>query len=314
MPCYSPIRAVLSCSSGGGRSISFNRSTPGQGVSLPCGSCFGCKLERARQWAVRVVHESKMHDENSFITLTYDEQHLPAGRCSCVRPHSAGSVCVDDFQKFLKRLRERLSPRRIRFFACGEYGEKLGRPHYHAILFGWFPQDAVCVKRSGDMSLFTSSLLSSAWGLGHTSVGLVSMDSASYVANYASKQVKTNREDEACRLAGRSREFLIMSRRPGIGRRWIDTYEDDVFPSDEVIVRGRSTRPPRYYDTVVGERRPLLLAGVKIRREKSAAALEDFMLASGSVVQVAPGNNARRLAVREKVARAKAALKSRTLE
>lgn len=314
MPCYSPVRGVLSRAPDGRRSLSFNRSAPGKGVSLPCGSCFGCKLERARQWAVRIMHESKMHDENSFLTLTYDDDHIPRGRCSCVRPHGAGSVCVDDLQKFFKRLRERLAPRRIRFFACGEYGEKLGRPHYHAIVFGWFPEDAVCVKRSGELSLFTSSLLSAAWGHGHASVGLVSMDSASYVANYASKQIRTNREDEARRLAGRAREFLIMSRRPGIGRKWIDKFMSDVFPSDEVIVRGKACRPPRFYDQCLEKIDPDALERIKIRREDKATQLEEFVTGLGTVVRVAPSLNAHRLVVREKVARAKAALKSRNLE
>lgn len=292
----------------------MGQQAAGKGISLPCGHCFGCKQERARQWAVRIMHESKMHDDNSFLTLTYDDEHIPTGRCSCVRSHGAGSVCVDDLQKFFKRLRERVKPTRLRHFACGEYGEQLGRPHYHAIVFGWFPSDAVLVKRSGELSLWTSSLLRETWGFGHASVGSVSFDSASYVANYASKQIQTNREDEARRLAGRAREFVVMSRRKGIGATWYEKFYSDVYPSDEVVVRGHVTRPPRFYDQRFEAAYPEIYEKIKSRREVAAGLLEEMVLSDGTAVHVAPSLNARRLAVREKVARAKAALKSRKLE
>lgn len=320
MACYDPVRAVLLPGPDGKRRLSFDRSSGGKGVSLPCGSCLGCKLERARQWAVRIMHEAKMHDRNSFVTLTYDDEHLPSGSCRCGRPdgpprgHVAGSVCVDDLQKFFKRLRERIRPSRIRFFACGEYGEKLGRPHYHACLFGWFPEDAVCVKRAGELSLFSSSMLSAAWGLGFTSVGSLSFDSASYVANYASKQIRTNKADEAKRLAGRAREFLVMSRRPGIGRCWYDRFSGDVFPSDEVIVRGRACRPPRYYDKLQDGVDPEGMARIRLRREEAAEQLEEMVLASGSLRAVVAPCGKRFEQVRETVARAKLALKRRALE
>lgn len=303
MACYSPVRGVLFKAPDGRQRLSFSRSVVGKGVSLPCGYCIGCRLERARQWAVRIMHESKMHDENAFLTLTYDDEHLPEG----------GSLSVVDCQLFLKRLRERLAPKRIRFFLAGEYGEKLGRPHYHAIVFGWFPPDAVCVKRCGELSLYTSSMLSDAWGNGNTSVGMVSFDSACYVANYATKKITSNRGEEAKRLAGRRAEFLTMSRRPGIGRSWFEEFKADVFPSDECIVRGVSTRPPRYYSQTA-ESLGIDLSGVRAKREAEIDRLEEFVLASGERVEVSASRNARRLAVREKVARAKLALKRRSLE
>lgn len=309
MACYSPIRAVLSSGPDGRRRLSFGSPGRGKMVSLPCGRCIGCRLERARQWAVRIMHEAKMHDESSFLTLTYAE--LPKGCRKCA-PGVAGSLCVCEVQRFLKRLRERVRPTRIRFFLCGEYGEKLGRPHYHAIVFGWFPPDAVLVKRSGELAYYESAMLRETWGLGNASVGLVSFDSAAYVANYATKKVSG--PDATRHYQGRRPEFLLMSRRPGIGRRWLDAFQGDVYPSDEVIVRGVSCRPPRYYDSVVEARAPEVLARVRADREAAASALEEYELPSGEVVSVAPSRNARRLAVREKVARAKAALKSRKLE
>lgn len=314
MPCYDPLHARL-LTSAEGRFISFQRTSQGKPLSLPCGNCIGCKLERARQWAVRIMHEAKMHASNSFITLTYDDEHLPKDR----------SLSVDVCQRFLKRLRERLAPKRIRFFLCGEYGDKLGRPHYHAIIFGHdFGGDRVRLASgpSSQFELFESKTLSEVWGNGFVSIGQVSFDSACYVANYATKKIRSNKEDESKRLQGRTPEFLLMSRRPGIGRLWIDKFEGDVYPSDEVIVKGSPQRPPRYYDSIIIERAKAefppgvwtgLLAMLREKREAQASKLEETVY-HGHKYLAKPSNNARRLEVRRVVAEAKAQLKSRRLQ
>ena len=128
MPCFCPLEGWRSKdrSSTGKRKIVFNprdalRDMP---VTVPCGQCIGCRLERSRQWAVRCIHEASLHEDNCFITLTYDDAHLPTDL----------SLNVSHFQKFMKRLRKRFGEG-IRFFHCGEYGENFGRPHYHACLF-----------------------------------------------------------------------------------------------------------------------------------------------------------------------------------
>lgn len=302
MPCYEPLRAVLVFGPQGPR-LDFNRASFGKGISLPCGYCIGCRLERSRQWAVRIMHEAKMHDSNSFLTLTYE-----------VEPKDK-SLVIEHCQLFMKRLRARLDPARIRFFLCGEYGDKNGRPHYHAIIFGYDFPDKVALEPSArsQFTLYKSVLLDEIWGLGACWIGEVAFDSAAYVANYATKKIRTNREAESKRLAGRRGEFLLMSRRPGIGRSWYEAFKSDVYPSDEVIVNGVQCRPPRYYD----QRLLKCLqstADILLKREAAASDLEDFILKSGVVVQVAPGRNARRLAVRKTVAQAKLALKSRSLE
>lgn len=333
MPCYDPLHARL-LTSAEGRFISFQRTSQGKPLSLPCGNCIGCKLERARQWAVRIMHEAKMHASNSFITLTYDDEHLPKDR----------SLSVDVVQKFVKRLRERIGrfckrcgkmrrtcecPEfqlyKIRFFLCGEYGDKLGRPHYHAIIFGHdFGGDRVRLASgpSSQFELFESKTLSEAWGNGFVSIGQVSFDSACYVANYATKKIRTNKEDESKRLQGRTPEFLLMSRRPGIGRAWVDKFEGDVYPSDEVIVKGSPQRPPRYYDSIIIERAKTefppglwtgLLAMLREKREAQASKLEETVY-HGRKYLAKPSNNARRLEVRRAVAEAKAQLKSRRLQ
>lgn len=305
MACYSPLRAVLQ-DGPNGRRISFKMRAAGTGLSLPCGRCIGCRLERARQWAVRLMHEAKMHEESCFITLTYAPEHLPEG----------GTLSVEHCQLFLKRLRARLAPKRIRFFLCGEYGEKLERPHYHAILFGHDFEDKILLESSGEHREYTSPLLAETWGKGGVHLGSVSFESACYVANYATKKITGKKAAE--HYAGRKPEFVLMSRggrkAGGIGRSFIEKFKSDVYPSDEVIVRGMPARPPRYYDQVVEAGSPGSLEGVKAKRVREAEKLETMVLRSGARIEVAPSANLRRLKVREKVAQAKAALKIRKLE
>src|SRR3954449_8205389 len=118
MPCYCPQSAYRTSS--GGVTFCRSGSLSGEKFSLPCGQCIGCRLERSRQWAMRCVHENKMHPRSSFVTLTYDDKNIPP----------AGSLSKRDFQLFMKRLRKSQS-NPLRFFACGEYGETTHRPHYH---------------------------------------------------------------------------------------------------------------------------------------------------------------------------------------
>jgi len=228
-----------------------------------------------------------------------------------VKPHAASSLCVTTCQNFLKRLRSRLAPIKIRFFLCGEYGEERGRPHYHAIIFGYDFPDKVALPKRGDFVEYSSALLDDVWGLGLTHIGSVTFDSANYVANYATKKITGKGADAFYR--GRRPEFVLMSRRPGIGFSWINEFRSDVYPSDEVISRGVKTRPPRYYDKICLFKCLQSTADLMERRESKANELEDFVLKSGVVVAVAASRNARRLQVREVVARAKLSLKRRAL-
>lgn len=316
MPCYAPLRAVL-ISGPQGRRLDFkNRDLgkSGKGIALPCGRCIGCRLERSRQWAVRIVHESKMHDQNCFLTLTYAPEHLPSG----------GTLSVEHCQLFLKRLRFSLSPKRIRFFLCGEYGEQLGRPHYHMVLFGHDFPDKKVVRTSGEYTEYQSDELDQLWGLGGCRIGSVTFESASYVANYATKKI-TNKESYTDAegkywpsskeyYGTRKPEFLLMSRKPGIGRPWFDRFYSDVYPSDEVISRGVKTRPPRFYDRCFEKLNGSAFERVKAKREAEAEKVESCLLPSGATVEVVPARNARRLAVREVVAKAQLGLKRRNLE
>ncbi len=250
MPCFKPLEGFKSPSGG----ICFDRhhSALGLRMTVPCGQCIGCRLERSRQWAVRCMHEASLHHANCFVTLTYSDEALPR----------FGSLLMDDWQKFFKRLRKRVG--KVRFFGCGEYGEQLGRPHYHACLFGFdFPDKVVWSVRGGH-EVYRSPLLESVWTYGQSEIGSMTFESAAYVARYCVKKVTGGGarahyecvDPDSGELGSLLPEFATMSRRPGIGAGWFERFVDDVYPSDEVVVRGKSCKPPRFYDNLFAESSP----------------------------------------------------------
>lgn len=249
----------------------------GQTLELPCGQCIGCRLERSRQWAIRCVHEASFHDHNSFITLTYNDDHLPPD----------GSLSVEHWQKFMKRLRFHHRPKKFRYFHCGEYGSKLGRPHYHACLFGLDFDDKQIFRQSEGATLYTSSKLDEIWGKGYTTVGDVTFESAAYVARYIMKKVTGEAAEDHYEkvdpITGEIHrikpEYTTMSRRPGLGQGWIEKYMSDVYPSDEVVLlrNGKSFRmkPPKYYNGRFEIRDAEAMEAIRTKRKKLARQKED---------------------------------------
>lgn len=166
----------------------------------------------------------------------------------------------------MKKLRARYGEG-IRFFQCGEYGERLERPHHHVLLFNHSFDDVVPIRRQGSSGrpvLFRSKSLEDLWGHGFAAAGSVSFQSAGYVARYALKKVTGAAASK--HYAGRVPEYLTMSRRPGIGHGWISKNLLDVYPSDVMVLDGVKMRPPRYYDDIVGKYDPMLIAGIKVKR------------------------------------------------
>lgn len=249
MPCYHPLKGYRSAvvNPSGKRSIVFSPRDGfvDQPVELPCGQCIGCRLERSRQWAIRCVHEASLYERNCFVTLTYDNEHLPKD----------GSLDVRHFQLFMKRLRKEFSDQRIRFFHCGEYGETFKRPHYHACLFNFDPGDKVLWSVRDGVRLYTSENLSELWSQGFVTVGDVTFESAAYVARYITKKVTgalaeshyVDISPSGEVLAERKPEYITMSRRPGIGKGWYEKYGYATFPSDFVVMRGMKMKPPKFY-------------------------------------------------------------------
>lgn len=241
MPCYHPLTAYYGKDvnpATGRRPLTFNRMDSHSGIPMqvPCGQCIGCRLERSRQWAVRCMHEKMMHEQSSFVTLTYDDKNLPAD----------GGLVKRDLQLFMKRLRKKRD-RGLRFFACGEYGEVTFRPHYHLLFFNTRFSDQKFYKNSGDNPLYVSDELSELWPFGHNRIGEVTFESAAYVARYCLKKVTG--ESAVGHYGGRSPEFVLMSRRPGIGFGYYEKFGQQAYVHDNVIVNGVPVTPPRYYDT-----------------------------------------------------------------
>lgn len=271
MPCYYPLDGFKSrtVNPSGKRNIVFN---PSQGfrdqpVKVPCGQCIGCKLERSRQWATRCVHEASLYKQNCFITLTYSPENLPAD----------GSLNVRDYQLFMKRLRKKYK-KQIRFFHCGEYGDKTRRPHYHAILFNHDFSDKKLYKTQNENNLYTSKTLDELWTLGIATIGDVTFESAAYVARYCTKKVTGKKALEHYTdidystgeiLNERRPEYTTMSRRPGIGKGWSEKFMDDVFPDDFVVLRGKKLRPPNYYLGQLEKVDPETHARIKAKRRRA---------------------------------------------
>lgn len=280
MPCFTPIKAYRA--HGGGVVFDSKRGFADRPLDLRCGRCHDCRMERSRQWAIRMIHEAQMHERNTFVTLTYDKEHRP----------DDGGLRVGDFQRFCKRLRKRSGS--FRFFHCGEYGPQNLRPHYHAILFGTdFPRDGLL--RQGKTPLYISELLSEVWGMGMASHGAVTFQSAAYVARYVVTKATGNlAETRYSRVDPNTGEcwsvppeYCTMSRKPGLGATWIKKFASDVYPADEVVHQGQHYRPPRFYDATLDEQE---LLRVKAKRADQAAKYQD---------ETTP----ERLRVREEVAR-----------
>jgi hypothetical protein len=234
------------------------------------------------------MHESRSYEDNSFITLTYSDEHLPPDM----------SLSLREFQLFAKRLRKYLHPKKIKIFHCGEYSPPRPkfipinvhpdtvpdglRPHYHAIIFGFsFPDKELWSVRN-DVRVWTSDRLSDLWGKGFCTVGDLTFESAAYVARYTIKKKNgqlAKRHDpntgllpyeRVCPVTGEIREvakeYATMSN--GIGKDFFEKYQGDIYPQDQVIINGYPTRPPRYYDDLFEQEAPATMEAIKLKRQE----------------------------------------------
>lgn len=247
MPCTNPTTAWKDA---GGIRWTRQGST-GIPVKIPCRQCMHCRLKASQDWQSRIIHESRLHRDAIFLTLTYGNDHLP--------PH--GSLSIRDWQLFMKRLRKE-TKRKLRFVMCGEYGPTTLRPHYHAILFGWWPEDSK-VQKGGKHPVWTSKTIDKCWGKGHHSFGTVTGQSAGYVAGYTIKKAigekaRAARVERVLPETGEvvqvEAEFFNMSRRPGIGHGYFERYGQELDQHDFVVVNGVRRSVPKYYDKKLPEK------------------------------------------------------------
>jgi len=268
MTCYSPIAGYRNRAPGktGGFGITFRKeNSNGQKVEVACGQCIGCRLDKSREWAIRCVHEAQMHEDNCFITLTYNNKNLPED----------GSLDKTHFQKFMKRLRKN-NKHKIRFFQCGEYGDQLTRPHYHACLFGHNFKDQKFFSEKNENKLYTSKQLDDTWAKGFATIGHMTFQSAAYTARYLIKKITgeaahahyENVNTQTGEITQLVSEYTTMSRRPGIGKTWYEKYKDDLYPRDECVIDGRIMKPPRYYAKMYQQEEPENYEHIKENRKR----------------------------------------------
>lgn len=267
MPCHFPLTAWKSAdlddinSATGKHKLVFRADLgfPNTKMEIPCGQCAGCRLDRARAWAIRCVHEASLHTENCFLTLTYAPNKLPEN----------GSLNKRDITLFLKRLRRSIEPKRVRFFQCGEYGEQYERPHHHCLLFGHNFPDRLLLRGGKENKLYSSQTLQALWPHGFCAIGDLTFDSACYVARYVLKKITGNAADE--HYQGRLPEFTTMSRNPGIAREWYERFKTDIYNHDKCVVSGKFiARPPGYYDRLYEHDNPEHLKNLKQNRRENA--------------------------------------------
>lgn len=257
-------------------------------TQIGCGKCVECRLNDSKEWAQRAVAESMCHSENWFITLTYDNEHLPPPILTYSR-HSYdfgewSPLLYEHFQGFMKRLLSRLryvGIEDVRFFMCGEYGPKNGRPHFHCILYNCPIPD---LKKLTEVTLggktysyLTSDLIEEAWGNGFITIGQVSWESSAYVARYVLKKMTPLEEYDYQKLCTENGwEFLPpemrqASRRPGLGRPFFEDHKDDIYEFDKVVLsNGKACKPCAYFDNIYDIEHPGLLHAIKEHRREKA--------------------------------------------
>lgn len=260
---------------------------------IPCGICPTCRMDQSKEWAMRCMMEAENFQNNWFITLTYDDEHKPYDE---QRTTSKGITYEDDgtwngylekkdFSAFMKRLREYWSREYehegIRFFACGEYGGKTARPHYHTIIFNLpIPTEelkVIKVTRNGNI-LYTHPEIERLWGKGLISIGAVTLESAAYVARYSLKKRTGKRAEEYYAERGQTPEFTLMSRRPGIARDYYEKMKLEMYKNDEVQIGKMKRTPPRYFDKLYDIDYPSDMKKIHEKRKQAAEKAEKLKM------------------------------------
>lgn len=248
----------------------------GRYSKVPCGKCEECCAARANNWGTRCELEGRYYQQNLFITLTYDDEHLPIYNATTGehyrglknpidyalrgKTYERPNLCKKDLTLFMKRLNKEAvkkgyseTGKSCRYFACGEYGERGFRPHYHVIIFGLQPPDleAAEAKKEGQRAIqhYRSAWIAEKWGMGIVDIEEGNFGSARYVAGYIAKKHKDKGFYDYMGLVA---PYNVMSRKPGIGATWWADNREKVYDSkyhDKIYLEGgKAVKPPRYFD------------------------------------------------------------------
>lgn len=258
-------------------------------ILIPCGKCIGCRLDKSREWALRCMMELKTTEKNvaSFLTLTYSDSNIPLRYYAAPDTGEAMPVYSLDkaeLQRFWKRLRKSLPDSKIRYFACGEYGAVTWRPHYHAIVFNYWPDDLCVYEKKDTTTYYTSDRLNRIWSAGNVIVAPVNFDTCAYVARYTAKKVTTV-GDEFFENHNMEPPFLVMSRRPGIGWTYFENHMD-FLAGDKIYVSGSEGLEgsiPRSFLSKVESIDPELFEETKARRTLKGNVYERAIAAAHNV-------------------------------
>jgi len=286
MPCYRPQPAYLpgplnpslnkspriiyptSRDATGAREFSytFNREINSY-ITVPCNKCFGCRLQNAREWSLRMMHEARYSDRAYFVTLTYAPEHLPAN----------GDLDYSHLDKFFKDAWHVFrGQNKFRYFACGEYGDKTLRPHYHFAGFDFQFDDLRYLPNKKNAEYYVSEKLRDLWGRGHVVVAPLTWFSAAYIARYVTKKMHgQNVREYADADTGEVFKYTIQRafQSKGIGLRWLNDNWKEVWDLDGCLYKNDYImKPPRYYFKQLEKRD--LPRSIAIKEARRAAADE----------------------------------------
>lgn len=212
------------------------KQEPYEGVPVPCRNCLACRITRSSEWAMRINHEFLTWEHGCFITLTYDEEHLPENK----------SLVKKDLQKFFKRLRYHLGKkRRIKYFACGEYGDKRKRPHYHAIILGISMDEHKLEQCPKNGYYVLEGPLKESWDKGIIHVGEVNNDTIGYVTHYIDKKMTGKLAEEQYEGTGRRAPFQLQSQ--GFGLDYALKNEAMIKENLFILHKNKKKPIPNYY-------------------------------------------------------------------
>lgn len=266
--------------------VPINMPENSEYIPLPCGRCIGCRLQYSREWADRCMLEATYHKDSWFLTLTYDDDHLP-------RPFEGSDrnpLVKRDLQLFVKRLR-RTTGQKIRYFACGEYSPS-GRPHYHIILFGLHLDDLKIQKydRKNGFVYYTSDVIYNCWypesdsskskeersSNGFHLLTSVSWDTCAYTARYVMKKQK-GEGSSVYEKYNYTPEFTIMSRKPGIAAKYFEDNPEIIEKPKYIPTNDGSKmiRSNKYFDKLFDIYYPDEIESIKENR-KNQALKNDF--------------------------------------
>lgn len=265
-------------------------------ILLPCGQCIGCRLDYSRQWAIRIQKETTLWPQNWFVTLTYDDEHVPWK--STVNKETGevitGQTLIPEhMKKFIKDLRRHwkyhYNHDNIRFFGCGEYGEKSERPHLHICVFNLpLTKEQLELKFhniQGD-PIFICEEIEKIWGKGIVSLGAVTWESAAYVARYMVKKQKGENAEAYYNSKAQEPEFTRMSRKPGIARDWYEEHKEEIYKNDELFIPKKGgaikLKPAKYFDRLYDIEEPVKMEEIKTRRRKIAKKQQKLKLAKST--------------------------------